>query len=105
MEALIAILVAALGMLLFSTMLISSGKLIQRSNVVLDGYYTGIDNMEKRDNASQDGKGTAVISKNLFGLDSSQTTDSGQSEEITLYHSTDTGKLRVYAYDPESGKP
>lgn len=107
-EALIAILVAALGMLLFSTMLISSGKLIKRSNAALDNYYTGINNMEKRDSTAQDGTGTAVISENLFGAASSMKTDKtdqGQSEEIRLYQSADAGKLRVFVYDLDTGKP
>ena len=104
-EALIAILVAALGMLLFSTMLISSGKLMKRSNAALDNYYTGIDNMEKRDSTAQDGTGTAVISENLFGAASSMKTDQGQSEEIRLYQSADAGKLRVFVYDLDTGKP
>ena len=104
-EALIAILVAALGMLLFSTMLISSGKLMKRSNAALDNYYTGINNMEKRDSTAQDGTGTAVISENLFGAASSMKTDQGQSEEIRLYQSADAGKLRVFVYDLDTGKP
>ncbi len=104
-EALIAILVAALGMLLFSTMLISSGKLMKRSNAALDNYYTGINDMEKRDSTAQNGTGTAVISENLFGAVSSMKTDQGQSEEIRLYQSADAGKLRVFVYDLDTGKP
>lgn len=98
-ESLLSILIAALGVVAFVTLLTSAARIIQKSGSAMDTYFTAMTAMEQNiagtnsKNAGEDA--TAKLSLNLFGTTEM---DRQAGIPVKLYEADGSTSMQVYAY-------
>ena len=104
-ESLLSILIAALGVVAFVTLLTGAARIIQKSGTAMDTYYRQMTAMEKSmagQNSEDAGSNrTAKLSINLFG-----TTGEAKDKEIpvNLYKAEGSKTMQLYAYSRQKAQ-
>ena len=103
-ESLLSILIAALGVVAFVTLLTGAARIIQNSGTAMDTYYRQMTAMEKSmagQNSEDTGSNsTAKLSINLFG-----TTEKKDNEiPVNLYKAEGSKTMQLYAYSRQKAQ-
>lgn len=102
-ESLLSILIAALGVVAFVTLLTGAARIIQNSGTAMDTYYRQMTAMEKSmagQNSEDTGSNrTAKLSINLFG-----TTEKDNEIPVNLYKAEGSKTMQLYAYSRQKAQ-
>lgn len=102
-ESLLSILIAALGVVAFVTLLTGAARIIQKSGTAMDTYYRQMTAMEKSmagQNSEDTGSNrTAKLSINLFG-----TTEKDNEIPVNLYKAEGSKTMQLYAYSRQKAQ-
>lgn len=102
-ESLLSILIAALGVVAFVTLLTGAARIIQKSGTAMDTYYRQMTAMEKSmagQNSEDTGSNrTAKLSINLF-----DTTEKDNEIPVNLYKAEGSKTMQLYAYSRQKAQ-
>lgn len=102
-ESLLSILIAALGVVAFVTLLTGAARIIQKSGTAMNTYYRQMTAMEKSmagQNSEDTGRNsTAKLSINLFG-----TTEKDNEIPVNLYKAEGSKTMQLYAYSRQKAQ-
>ena len=103
-ESLLSILIAALGVVAFVTLLTGAARIIQKSGTAMNTYYRQMTAMEKsmagQKSEDSGSNSTAKLSINLFG-----TTEKKDNEiPVNLYKAEGSKTMQLYAYSRQKAQ-
>lgn len=102
-ESLLSILIAALGVVAFVTLLTGAARIIQKSGTAMNTYYRQMTAMEKsmagQKSEDSGSNSTAKLSINLFG-----TTEKDNEIPVNLYKAEGSKTMQLYAYSRQKAQ-